>query len=129
MSKKYLIIVAVISVVFIICQSGLAVDYDLKVHETMIKLKVAVKTLEKHAKSKNYFAAAEKFMDIARFLKGLSSVDPQKHSKREWDTIHETIINTAFQGVGACERKDDQAVRQAIEDILASMSRGHKIFR
>jgi hypothetical protein len=129
MNKKYIFILAVISAVVIICQSGMAHGNSLKVHETMIKLKVATKVIKEHAQSKDYFRTAEKFMDIARLLKGLGDVEPKKHTKKEWDSIHETIIDTAFRGIGACGRKDDQSIKQSIEDIFTSMSAGHKLFR
>jgi hypothetical protein len=94
----------------------------------MQKVAQQMKDLQAKAAAKDYYGAAEKFMDVARVFKELAAINPAKGDQETWDRIHGNLINAAFRGIGACGAQDDAGVKQAIQDLIKYRNEGHKIF-
>ena len=86
------------------------------------------KELNAKATAKDYYGAAEKFMDIAKIFKSLEAVTPPKGEKAEWDRIHGGIVKAAFKGIGSCGAQDDAGIKQAIGEMVKFRDEGHKMF-
>jgi hypothetical protein len=98
------------------------------VKPVMQKLPPIMQELQAKVDSRDYFGAAERFMDIARLFKSLETVVPAQGNKAQWDQIHTSIINAAFKGIGACGSRDDAAIKQAMQEIAALSEKGHSQF-
>lgn len=99
--------------------------------QTKAAMKQAAQTfkeLNDKAAARDYFAAAEKFMDLAKLFKGLESAAPPACDQAQWARITDGIVNSAFRGIGACGQKDDAGIKQAIADIVKFRDEGHKTF-
>ncbi len=81
------------------------------------------------AEEKDFFAAAEILMDIAKSMKSLEKMTPKKGSKEEWDKIHSTLIKAAFKGIGACGEEDAEKLGTALGEIGNLIKEGHGIFK
>ena len=109
--------------------AAVAADNNLIVIQpVMQKLPAAMQDLQAKSAAKDYFGAAEKFMDIARLFKSLENVVPTNGDKAKWDQTHQALINSAFKGIGACGAKDDDDIKKAISDLAKYKDEGHKLF-
>ena len=127
--KRNIITVFLLASVIVFGSVAVAADNNLTVIQpVMQKLPAAMKELQTKSAAKDYFGAAEKFMDIARLFKSLEKVVPANGNKAKWDNIHQAFINTAFKGIGACGAKDDDDIKKAISDLGKYKDEGHKIF-
>lgn len=95
---------------------------------TMQQVAQAMKELNDKVTAKDYYGAAEKFMDIAKLFKGIGNAPPPACDQSQWVRIHEGIVNSAFKGIGACGLKDDAGIKQAIADMVKFRDEGHKMF-
>ncbi|HEY9160966.1 MAG TPA: hypothetical protein VIS94_07770 [Desulfomonilia bacterium] len=127
--KRAIIAVLLFVLVSSFGQAATAADNNLSVIQpVMQKMPAAMKVLQDKFTAKDYFGTAEKFMDIAGMFKSLESVIPDNGDKANWDRIHQSMINTAFMGIGACGTKDDKTIAQAIEKLGKYKEEGHKLF-
>lgn len=91
--------------------------------------RAALGEVTKAAKENNFFAAAEKLMDIAKNFKGLDAVTPTKGKKEDWDRIHSALIKSTFKGIGACGEEDVEKLNAAVAELGGFMKEGHGMFR
>ena len=103
-------------------------EYEV-VTDAMRTLNKLLGQVKKATKEEAYFTAAETLMEIAKTFKSLDTITPRKGSKEEWDTVHGDLINAALKGIGACGKKDLQALQAALDDIIVFMKQGHMLFR
>lgn len=85
--------------------------------------------LKKAIESKDFFAAAETLMDIAKTMKSLETMTPPKGSKEEWDKNHQTLINMALKGIGACGDQDSDKLNEYFGEINKLIKEGHGMFK
>jgi hypothetical protein len=104
-----------------------AYDID-KTKAAMKQAAQTIKELNDKAAAKDYFATAEKFMDLAKIFKGTENDSPPACDQALWARIHDGIVKAAFKGIGACGQKDDAAIKKAIADIVKLRDEGHKKF-
>ncbi len=83
----------------------------------------------KALEAQDYFIVAESLMGIAKAMKSLDEIIPERGSKEDWDEIHQDIINVAFKGIGACADEDAKMVLGYGEEIRLLMQMGHTLFR
>jgi hypothetical protein len=95
---------------------------------SMQKLPPIMQSLQAAISAKDYFATAERFMDLAHVFKDLDDTVPAPGDKAKWDEIHGRMINAAFKGIGACGTRDDDAIQKALQDIAAARDEGHAAF-
>jgi len=128
MKKKGIIVVlAVVALLF--STHAVMADYDaVQSKAIMQQVLKSFKGLNAKATERDYYSAAEKFMDLAKLFKTLETLTPPKGDKAEWDRISEGIITSAFKGIGACGAKDEAGVKQAIGEITKLSGEGHKLF-
>jgi hypothetical protein len=122
-----LVIVAALSL-FIQLQPAFAAYDSAAAKAAMQKVAQHMKDLQANVAAKDYYGAAEKFMDVARDFKELAVINPIKGDKETWNRIHGNLINAAFKGIGACGAQDDAGIKQAIQDLIKYRNEGHKIF-
>ncbi len=95
----------------------------------MISASASMGQIQNFLAEGNHFAAAEKFMELARDFKSIEHTRPPKGSKADWDSIHQDIINLSFKAIGTCADEDTAAARAYIRQILNYMQAGHTMFR
>jgi len=128
--KKRLILVVVTLVSFLFLTQAATAAYDSA--QTKAAMKQAVQTfkdLNAKVTAKDYYGAADKFMDIAKLFKELESAAPPALDQAKWTRIHEGIVNAAFKGIGACGLKDDKGIQQAISEIIKLRDEGHQMLQ
>ncbi len=129
MKTRLLLIVGLV-VVMMFAASQVFAEYDsAKVKEVMKSSAVAMGELGKAAESKDFFAAAEGLMTLAKNFKSLETMTPAKGSKEEWDKNHQTLIKAAFKGIGACGEEDAEKLNAAIAEIGGLIKAGHGMFK
>ena len=117
-------------VVMMFAASQVFAEYDeAKVKDAMKTAMTAMGELGKAAESKDFYVAAEKLMALAQAFKSLESVTPEKGAKEEWDKNHQTLIKSAFKGIGACGEEDQEKLNAAIAEISGLMKAGHGMFK
>jgi len=129
MRKKIFTFAVLMGSILFFTQMAIAVYDGAQVKTSMEKAGRLFTDLKVKVASKDYYAAAERFMDIAKLFKDLDSVTPPEGSKEQWDSIHDALINSAFKGIGACGAKDDIAIQQAIGELIKLRDEGHKLFK
>ena len=100
-----------------------------KIVEAMHKNQELMGQLGQAVKAEEYFIAAETFMEIAKIMKSLETITPEKGFKEEWDNIHQDLIKAAFKGIGACAEEDSETIKAYIREISGLIKEGHGIFR
>lgn len=127
--KNRLILVVLTLVTFLfLTQTSMAAYDSAQTKATMQQVAQAMKELNDKVTAKDYYGAAEKFMDIAKLFKGIGNAPPPACDQAQWVRIHEGIVNSAFKGIGACGLKDDAGIKQAIADMVKFRDEGHKMF-
>jgi hypothetical protein len=129
MRKKIFTFFVLMGSILFFTQMAIAVYDGAQVKTSMEKVGQLFTDLKVKVASKDYYAAAEKFMDIAKLFKNLDSATPPEGSKEQWDSIHDALINSAFKGIGACGAKDDIAIKQAMGEMIKLRDEGHKLFK
>jgi len=81
------------------------------------------------AGAKDFYAAADKLMELARGFKSLDEVAPPKGSDQEWDRIHADLILAAFRAIGACGAQDADKLKAEVGVLMGLMKEGHAKFR
>ncbi len=89
-------------------------------HMTDIQTKLA---------ARDYYGAAEGFMEVARLFKKLDAIVPAKGEKAVWDKVHRSLISAAFKGIGACGAQNDAAIKEATQELIKYRTEGHKLFK
>jgi hypothetical protein len=79
--------------------------------------------------AEDFYASAERLMDLAANFKALEATDPPKGNKAEWDRINGDAVRAAFRGVGACGAENLEQLKAEVAAILALMKEGHAKFR
>jgi hypothetical protein len=79
--------------------------------------------------ARDYYGAAEGFIEIARLIKKLDIIVPVKGEKAIWDRIHRNLINAAFKGIGACGAQNDAAIKETLQELIKYRTEGHKLFK
>ena len=105
-----------------------ATDHE-KIVEAMRKSRAFMGELSKAVKAEEYFTAAEKLMEIAKAMKSLETITPEKGSKEEWDNNHQDLIKAALKGIGACADEDSDTLKAYIREITGLIKEGHRIFK
>jgi hypothetical protein len=99
------------------------------VKATMEKMPQHMTDIQTKTAARDYYGAAEGFMEIARIIKKLDVIAPAKGEKAIWDRIHQNLINAAFKGIGACGSQNDAAIKEAIVELIKYRTEGHKLFK
>jgi len=126
--RKAFTILVIVAALSLFMQPAFAAYDSAAAKAAMQKVAQHMKDLQANAAAKDYYGAAEKFMEVARDFKELAVIDPAKGDKETWNRIHGNLINAAFKGIGACGAQDDAGVKQAIQDLIKYRNEGHKIF-
>ena len=128
--KTRVVLVVGLVVMMMFAATQVFAQYDeAKVKGVMKTAMTAMGEVGKAAESKEFYVAAEKLMTIAQAFKSLESVTPEKGTKEEWDNNHQTLINAAFKGIGACGEEDQAKLNAAIAEIGGLMKAGHGMFK
>jgi hypothetical protein len=128
MTKRIIVVVVVMVSLLFLTQVATAAYDSAQAKAVMKQVIQNFKELNAKATAKDYYGAAEKFMDIAKIFKSLEAVTPPKGKKAEWDRIHGGLIKAAFKGIGACGAQDDAGIKQAIGEMVKFRDEGHKMF-
>jgi hypothetical protein len=128
MKKRVWIVLAVMALFCFLMQPAFAAYDSTAAKAAMQKIAQNMRDLQAKSAAKDYYGAAEKFMEVARLFKELAVINPAKSDKETWNRIHGNLINAAFKGIGACGAEDDAGVKQAIQDLIKYRNEGHKIF-
>ena len=128
--KKYWISICMILFVLAAFQvtAHQGTDHE-KIVEIMRKNQELMSELGNAVKAEEYFIAAEKLIELAKTMKSLETITPEKGSKEDWDNIHQDLINAAFKGIGACADEDSETLKAYIREISGLIKEGHGIFR
>ena len=128
MKKRIIVVMVVAASLLFLTQMAMAAYDAAQAKAIMQDVVKNFKALNAKAAAKDYYGAAEKFMDIAKIFKSLEAVTPPKGAKAEWDRIHSGIVKAAFKGIGACGAQDDAGIKQAIGEMVKLRDEGHKMF-
>jgi hypothetical protein len=126
--RKTFALLVIVAALSLFTQPAFAAYDGAAAKAAMQKVAQDMKDLQAKAAAKDYYGAAEKFMDVARVFKELAVINPAKSDKETWNRIHGNLVNAAFKGIGACGVQDDAGVKQAIQDLIKYRNEGHKIF-
>lgn len=128
MKKRMIMVVVAVASLLFLTQVAMAAYDGAQAKAIMKQVVQNFKELNAKASAKDYYGAAEKFMDIAKIFKSLESVTPPRGEKPQWDRIHVGLIKSAFKGIGACGAQDDAGIKQAIGEMVKFRDEGHKMF-
>jgi hypothetical protein len=128
MKKRLILVVAMLASLLFLTQTATAAYDSAQTKATMKQAAQNMKELNDRAAAKDYYGAAEKFMDMAKLFKGLEGAAPPACDQSQWIRIIEGLVNSAFKGIGACGQKDDAGIKQAIADIAKFRDEGHQMF-
>jgi hypothetical protein len=128
MKKRLILVVATLVSLLFLTQTALAAYDSAQTKATMRQAAQTMKELNDKVAAKDYYGAAENFMDIAKLFKGLESAAPPACDQAQWIRIIEGMINSAFKGIGACGLKNDAGIKQAIADMVKFRDEGHQMF-
>ena len=128
MKKKSVIVLSVVVVVLFATQVFAEYDKDMVV-KAMKSNGAAMGDLKKAAEDGDFFMAAEKLMEVAKNMKSLEAMTPEKGSKEDWNTNHDALIKAAFKGIGACGEEDVGKLNTYIDEISGLIKEGHGMFR
>ena len=131
MKKYHVIVTACITVLglFAIQVSAYQGDDREMIVQAMRQSSDFMRQFNEAVKEQDYFTAAESLMGIAKAMKSLEFIIPEKGSEEDWDEIHQDLIKAAFKGIGACADEDVKTVRGYGDEIRLLMQMGHKLFR
>jgi hypothetical protein len=128
MKKRLILVVTMLASLLFLTQTAMAAYDSVQTKATMRLTVQTLKELNDKVAAKDYYGAAEKFMDIAKLFKALESAAPPACDQTQWLRVIEGVVNSAFKGIGACGQKDDAGIKQAISDIVKFRDEGHKMF-
>ena len=127
--KKHLVAIVCFAALIVFAASSYA-EYDREtVVEAMRAAGPAIGAAKEAVSRGDFYAAAEKLMNVAKAFKSIDAVVPRKKNKAGWNGNHGRIIKAAFRGIGACADEDAKVVSESIAEILKLKSEGHKMFR
>ena len=128
MRKAFALLAAIASFSFFITPVFSAYD-SVAVKAAMEKMPQHMTDIQTKLAARDYYGAAEGFMEIARLFKKLDVIVPEKGEKAIWDQVHRSLINAAFKGIGACGAQNDAAIKEAIQELIKYRTEGHKLFK
>lgn len=128
MRKAFALLVIVASLSLFIPSAFPAYD-SAAVKAAMEKLPQHMTDIQTKSAARDYYGAAEGFMEVARLIKKLDVIVPVKGEKAIWDQNHRNLINAAFKGIGACGAQNDAAIKEAIKELIKYRNESHKIFK
>lgn len=128
MRKAFALLVAIASFSLFITPVFSAYD-GATVKAAMEKMPQHMTDIQTKLTARDYYGAAEGFMEIARLFKRLDVIAPANGEKAIWDQIHWSLINAAFKGIGACGAQNDAAIKEAIQELIKYRNEGHKHFK
>ena len=126
--RKWMVVLSVVVVALFAMQAFAEYDKDAVV-SAMRANGAAMKAVNGALGEEDFFAAAEKLMEIAQNMKSLDAYTPKKGTKEVWDRIHGDLINAAFKGIGACGEGDAEKAKGHLGEISALIKEGHGIFK
>lgn len=128
MMKKLFVVLWVVLFTLVAAQSF--ADYSKEQVVSVMQANAAsMGALKKATESKDFFMAAETLMDIAKAMKSIETMTPPKGSKEEWDKNHQTLINMALKGIGACGDQDSDKLNEYVGEINKLIKEGHRMFK
>lgn len=128
MKKNCVIVLSLVLVMLFATQVFAEYDKDMAV-KVMQANGASMGAIKQALKDNDFFAAAEKLMDIAKNMKSLDALTPPKGSKEDWDKIHGDLIKAAFKGIGACGEEDSEKLNMYIGEIGKLIKEGHGMFK
>ena len=128
MRKAFALLVAIAALSLFITPAFSAYD-SAAVKAAMEKMPQHMTDIQTKLAARDYYGAAEGFMEIARLFKKLDVIAPVKGEKAIWDQVHRNLINAAFKGIGACGAQNDAAIKEAIQELIKYRTEGHKLFK
>ena len=93
-----------------------------KLSKAMLAASALIGQSQNALKEKDYFTTAEKLMQLAQTFKSLEKIRPPKGSRKEWNSIHDDVINAAFKAIGECAEKESKAVAVLWQDRFTTAS-------
>lgn len=129
MKKRSILVIVTLAAFHFSTQAAMAAAYDsTQTKAAMQQVLQNFKELNARVTVKDYYGAAERFMDLAKIYKALENVTPPTGDQVQWIRIKEGMVNSAFKGIGACGLKDDAGIQRAIGDIIKLRDEGHQMF-
>jgi hypothetical protein len=128
MKKRAVITLCVVVSMVFATQIFAEYDKDMVV-KVMQANGAAMGAIKEATEASEFFTVAEKLMEIAKNMKSLEAVTPEKGSKEEWDRNHDDLIKAAFKGIGACGEEDVESLNMYVGEIGALIKEGHGMFR
>ena len=128
MRKASTLLVTFVSLFLFIPPAFSAYD-SAAVKAVMEKMPQHMADIQAKSAGRDYYGAAEGFMEIARLFKKLDVIAPAKGEKAIWDQVHRNLINAAFKGIGACGAQNDAAIKEAVQELIKYRTEGHKLFK
>ncbi len=128
MNKRLVFAIALAAFLF----AGLAVyaEYDReKVVSVMRDNARLLGEAKKAAGGKDYFAAAESLMELARGMRSIREMSPPRGDAGQWRTTIDDVVAAAFMGIGAAGERDDAKLAASLAELGRLGGVGHGQFR
>ena len=125
-TKRARLLIALAILVFGTSVMSFATEYDsdnvVRVMRGNLRL---IGEIKDAASKTNWHLTATKLFEIAEGMMEVLPYDPPRGTKEHWDLTIGAFIDTAFEGIGACGRRDVEALNGAIAKLSALNREGH----
>jgi hypothetical protein len=128
MKQKIILISALLTFLF----AGLSAYAEYDREQVVSVMRANVRLLgeaKKAAGAKDYFAAAESLMEMARGMRSIREFSPPKGDAGQWRKTIDDVVNAAFKGIGAAGMRDDAGLAAAVAELGRLSGVGHGQFR
>jgi threonine synthase len=127
--RKTFVLLLIVGSLFLFMPPAFSAYNSSAVKMTMEKMPQHINDIQTKSAARDYYGAAEGFMETARLIKKLDVIVPAKGEKAIWDQIHRNLINAAFKGIGACGAQNDAVIKETLQELIKYRTEGHKLFR
>lgn len=104
-------------------------DDEINIAKSMRDIMGVVRKINQNLDSENYFGTAQEFMALASIFKSLTTIEPPKGSKDQWDKINNGIVKESFLAIGAAADEDKQSIKAHLDRIFELQKEGHSLYR
>jgi hypothetical protein len=128
MNKKKILMIALLGFLF----AGLSAYAEYDREKVVSVMRANMRLLgeaKKAAGAKDYFAAADSLMELARGMHSIREFSPPKGDAGRWQSTIDDAVNAAFKGIGAAGERDDARLAASIAELGRLSGVGHGQFR